>query len=353
MNRIIKISNIVIVIIAISVISSIVYFKYSKKLSNPTARSIDPSSQLAQVSPSATLTLDPSNYSGAVGSIFEVSIIVNSGNQDIYAVDINRLNFNANMLEVVDDNLDINGVQIRPGILLGINQFNTVNNTLGTVQFSQSAFYDPFITYKGTSGELARIKFRVKSVGTSAITFDFTYGRSTDTNVVGLSGDLLASVGTGSYTGTPAVPIQRNIIFILEGAPSSKRDVSATIQFLNSTDKAVLSTPPAISTNTSGQYTMTVPAGLPSIVTLRPVVRGYLSKLLTSVDLTNTATLNATFPTLFAGDLNGDQIINTLDFSYMNSKWGTADALADFDKNGSVNANDFVFVSRNWLLRGE
>src|SRR3989344_5151290 len=56
-------------------------------------------------------------------------------------------------------------------------------------------------TYTG-SGKLASITFKAKSAGTSALTFDFTLGNTSDTNVAGAGQDKLASVTNGSFTVT-------------------------------------------------------------------------------------------------------------------------------------------------------
>jgi hypothetical protein len=48
------------------------------------------------------------------------------------------------------------------------------------------------------------------------------------------------------------------------------------------------------------------------------------------------------------GDLNNDGIVNSLDWSYMNSKWFTADATADLNHDGIVNSIDFSILNNNW-----
>lgn len=54
-------------------------------------------------------------------------------------------------------------------------------------------------------------------------------------------------------------------------------------------------------------------------------------------------------PTLKAGDLNNDDIINSLDWSSMNNKWFTNDPSSDLNKDGIVNSLDFSFINKNWL----
>ena len=106
-------------------------------------------------------------------------------------------------------------------------------------------------------------------------------------------------------------------------------------------------------TNISGEYTVDVPPGLPITVNLRPVIAGYLSRIYQNVDLVNTSILDVNFPRLAAGDFNGDNIINSLDFSYMNGRWNQNDSLADINRDNSVNSLDFAYLSNNWLSTGE
>src|SRR6185369_943002 len=54
-------------------------------------------------------------------------------------------------------------------------------------------------TYNG-SGKLATIHFSAAFNGTSGLTFDFTNGSTSDTNVAGSGTDKLTSVTNGSYT---------------------------------------------------------------------------------------------------------------------------------------------------------
>ncbi len=49
------------------------------------------------------------------------------------------------------------------------------------------------------------------------------------------------------------------------------------------------------------------------------------------------------------GDLNHDGIVNTIDWSLMNSKWFTSDANADLNHDGIVNSIDFSLLNNNWF----
>src|SRR3989344_453387 len=422
-----------------------------------TVAGLPANNQFAQVLRTSTLTLSPSSTSVSVNNTFTANIIIDTGSQNAYGADINSLRFNPNILQVVDSDSLTAGVQIAAGNLMSLTITNSVNNTGGSIQFSQLA--TPGSTFSG-SGTLATITFRAVSIGASNVTFDFTLGSGIDTNVAGLGGDLLTSVGSGSYTGgtasdtiapsapgtpsltvvsssqinlswtastdnvavtgyrvercsgsttcsnysqiatpstnsysntgisadtiyryrirsvdaagnlssysstanitsisatTPPVSIsvQRKIILVLEGTPTNKRNISGTVEFLNPSNISSKIFQSSFTTNTSGQYTIDVPAGLLSTVTFRPVILGYLSRLLANIDLISTSILNANIPILPAGDFNGDQLINSIDFSYMNDRWGTADSLSDINRDGVINSLDFAYISSNWLLSGE
>jgi chitodextrinase len=160
------------------------------------------------------------------------------------------------------------------------------------------------------------------------------------------------SAAVSTTTPLLSISVQRRIIFVPEGAPSNSRVLTGTVKFINPLNSSEVHQA-SFTTNSAGQYTIDVPAGLPPTVVIRPVIIGYLSKTVSGVDLRNVVLLDIVVPTLPSGDFNGDGIINTLDFSHMNSKWGNVDALADINRDNSVNSLDFAFLSNNWLLMGE
>jgi hypothetical protein len=57
----------------------------------------------------------------------------------------------------------------------------------------------------------------------------------------------------------------------------------------------------------------------------------------------------ASAATPVAGDINLDHIVNSIDFSILNSRWFTADATSDLNHDGIVNAIDFSILNSNWF----
>jgi hypothetical protein len=152
----------------------------------------------AQLEPRATLSLNPAAGAFMVGDLFDVDILLDTGNYAIDGVDIHFLNYDPNVLEVQDAHDSSPGVQILSGSLMPFTLTNSVDVTAGTIDFSQ-------ITAGGTtftgSGVLATVTFKVIGVGSADLVFDFTPGNTRDTNVACCGGfDALASATGAHFT---------------------------------------------------------------------------------------------------------------------------------------------------------
>lgn len=104
-------------------------------------------------------------------------------------------------------------------------------------------------------------------------------------------------------------------------------------------------------TNAAGQASVTIDL-LPQTMYLRVNVVGYLTRLLGPMDYNVLAALQ-TFPLMLAGDLTNDNIVNSIDFSYMNARWFSTDPTADINQDGLVNTVDFSWMNKNWFVLGE
>ena len=145
----------------------------------------------------STLVLTPSSGSHKTGETFNVDVVLDTKGADIDGVDLYSLRYDKALLQVVDANTTVSGVQIVPGSLFPVTAANTVDNSAGTIVFSQLTTGGSH--YKG-SGTLATITFKVLTTGTATVKFDFTAGKTNDTNVAGDGVDTLTAVTNGSYT---------------------------------------------------------------------------------------------------------------------------------------------------------
>lgn len=151
----------------------------------------------------ATMSLSPSSGSHAASSTFEVKILLDTGGATTAGADAN-IQFDPSVLQVVDANSGTSGTQVLPGTLYSQTSFNSVDNTTGLIDFS-GAKTSSSGGYKG-SGTLATITFQaVKATSSTPVTFKFTSGETTDSNVSDADGkDLLTAVTDGAYTITAA-----------------------------------------------------------------------------------------------------------------------------------------------------
>ncbi len=154
---------------------------------------------------------------------------------------------------------------------------------------------------------------------------------------------------SSAVTATVSNQVSKSTTIALSFEGRSSKVGSGKIEVLNS-NKGVL-TQSNFTTNTSGQafISVTVP---PQNVYMKVTVLGYLTRILGPYSFSSLPT-SLTYPVLLAGDLTGDNIVNSLDFSNMNSKWFGTDALADINQDGIVNTVDYSILNKNWFVAGE
>ncbi|MBM2820848.1 MAG: serine protease, subtilase family [Candidatus Berkelbacteria bacterium] len=59
------------------------------------------------------------------------------------------------------------------------------------------------------------------------------------------------------------------------------------------------------------------------------------------------------FGILKGGDIDNNNIINSIDFSKQISKWSQSDPLTDINKDGTTNSLDFGILNSNWFVQGQ
>jgi chitodextrinase len=228
------------------------------------------------------------------------------------------------------------------------------------VQLAWNASTDPVVAGQLVSGVKHYEIYRnntllTTTVSTAHLDTGLNEGSAYSYQVAAVDNAGNISAKTSALTATTltySLAVQRKISIVLEGAPATKRDIGGTVEFLDPTTGTKVYQA-SIMTDPLGKDTINVPSGLIATVHMRAVIPGYLAKKVESIDLRSTTLTDVIFPALPAGDFNSDKLINSLDFSYMNGKWGGVDSLADLNRDGAVNTLDFSFLSKNWLLAGE
>lgn len=144
---------------------------------------------LFEVVSAATLQLEPSTVATTVDKTFEVKIIVNSGGEEINAVDVFVL-YDKDLLTVES---------VKEGVF-----FPTV---LQDIKVAGRAYIAGMVdnpgTFKTGSGTVATLVFKAKKNGTTTLTFDCTQGSTRDSNVVKNdlnASDIIACVSNGKST---------------------------------------------------------------------------------------------------------------------------------------------------------
>lgn len=150
----------------------------------------------------ATLKLSPTSGSFDAGGTLEVKVLLDTSGAATSGTDAD-LTFDPNVLQVVDANNSLTGVQIAAGSLYSQTTYNLADNSQGKISFS-GAMPAQSTGYAG-SGTLATITFEaIKESSATAVTLDFTKGSLTDSGVFDKSSkeDVLSSVTNASFTVT-------------------------------------------------------------------------------------------------------------------------------------------------------
>ena len=161
-------------------------------------RSLDVNTQDSKVG--AILLLDPNNETAKLNSLFAIDIVLDTANQPIDGVDVFVLHYDPLVIQVVDDIPEQEGIQIQAGSILSINAANIVDQSAGTIKFSQVATGGTNFSGRGI---LATIHFKAVKMGVSNLKFDFKPGSTTDTNVAYQGHDQLIQVENAVYSIEP------------------------------------------------------------------------------------------------------------------------------------------------------
>jgi len=143
----------------------------------------------------AKLALSPARGALNMGCPTTVNIIINTEGADTMGADA-FLFYNPNEIEIIDQMTSVEGVQLRPDNAYESYPGNIVSNgVIRMTAFNRQGYYNG-------RGVLGSIIFKAKpKTKSSTISFDYSLGRTTDSNVIDVnSNDLLNGASGGKYT---------------------------------------------------------------------------------------------------------------------------------------------------------
>ncbi len=232
----------------------------------------------------------------------------------------------------------------------------------GIITFSAVAS-DPTVSGQVTSGlkSLTLLVdgsvFSSTSAGTISVPLDTT--TLTNANHI-LSAQAQDNAGnnassafvTITVNNTPAQKYPRLVALTsLEAIPTLPANQALTATILSGA--TILETQSNLLPNVSGNYTVTFQPSNPQIVDIRITVAGYLSTKLISIDTTVNSSTALTVPLLLAGDFNTDNVVNSLDYSIINTHWLQNYSAADVNRDGLVNSLDYAVLKNNYNKVGQ
>jgi len=233
----------------------------------------------------------------------------------------------------------------------------------GSVSFNASAS-DPIVSGQVNSG----LKLITLSVDGSvfATSSSSSISKSLDTTTLTNASHTLTAVAqdnAGNQSSTASVTITVNnaaaqkfprtvSLTGLEGLSAIPAGTTITATVVSPSSGSTLETQSNL-TASAGKYTVTFLSTDPQLVNIRVKVNNYLSQLLTGIDTTANSAVALSVPQLLAGDNNNDNVVNSLDYSAMNSHWLQNYAAADINNDGLVNSLDFAVLKNNYNKSGQ
>ena len=293
------------------------------------------------------LRIDPALNHVNKGEIFELDVMVDSGDQGVRRVEL-HLNFNRSKLRIVKRNGNTTD-EIIPGE--GFDQVteNSANNSTGRIDFKASR------TGAALKGSYSVATLRFKAVNTSALGAAVeivTSGERRSRLIKGV--DIPYEHANGAVIVSPGATLEGNTT--MEGrAQGPKWKVPLHVTLHEPGEETVVGSYHEESDN-AGDFTV---SGL-GTGTFDVAVKGSHT-LRTQVGdvVLGTGTTTVNFGTLLEGDTNNDNVIDLLDVWAVQASYGksTGDAgfnpLCDFNENGSVGSTDISMLLLNFGKSGD
>jgi nitrous oxidase accessory protein NosD len=148
---------------------------------------------------------------------------------------------------------------------------------------------------------------------------------------------LIATVDVQSQ-GLVATPMTRDVTFVATDASGDVLESRVvSVDFVGGIGQAVLAGLPDATANLSAKTGWTLRRRLPCLFDANGD---------SEVSFTGASQLRG-------GDLNGDNIVNLVDYNILNGNWFTTNAAADISGDGVVNVFDFNILNSNWFSIGD
>jgi len=200
--------------------------------------------------------------------------------------------------------------------------------------------------------------YATSSTGSIAKTLDTTTLTNATHTFTATAKDSAGNQGTAAavtvtvFNLSTATRYPRKVVLSgLEGLSSVPAGTSLTATVLSGA--SVLETQNNLLPNGSGEYTVSFLSTDPQLVDIRVTVSGYLSVKLTALDTTINSAVDLSAPQLTAADFNGDNTVNALDYSILNTHWNQNFAQADINRDGLVNSLDYAILKNDFNKSGQ
>lgn len=175
--------------------------------------------------------------------------------------------------------------------------------------------------------------FAVRGVDSFGVLSQYFNIAATTTLASGGAG--VSSVSFYPKTEGTATPVNMSFTITLYNTGTSNQ----AYQFTGTTDSSGKISLPTSAIVSAGNYDILVYS------------QYYLRKKMLNYSLSSSAAIN--LPVLPTGDLNGDNTINSLDWSVMRPNWFTSNSQSDLNKDGLVNSIDRSYLVKNWMILGD
>jgi hypothetical protein len=235
----------------------------------------------------------------------------------------------------------------------------------GTITFGVSAS-DPAVPGQVTSGIFSVTLYIDGSVFASSTNGNYSINLDTTTltnqthTLTAMAKDNAGNTGSSqavtiivyNLSNAQRYPRKFTLAGGLQGLPAVPANTPVTATVVSVTNGTTLETQ-TISPDASQNYSVTFLATDPQVVNVRIKVSGYLSQLTTNLDTTVNSPTAIALAQLLAGDFNNDNIVNSLDYSLMNTHWLQNYATADINGDGLVNSLDYAIFKNNFNVTGQ